>query len=282
MTKLFYSALSILFIFAIITPSAQAAKSSGGGASTTPLGIDISWPQCGKTIPKTQAFGIVGINGGLATTTNPCLKDQLIWASKSVGGTSQEKIQLYVNTANPGGLGTASWPVNNVDPSGNVTTNPYGLCDNSDSLACAWQYGWNRSVENITIRFIPAASLAGVATNPASYVWWLDVELENTWKESGSTFDTQSNVADIEGMTAHLKSVGARVGIYSTTYQWGVIVGNSVSSTSNLNGLPNWRPGGASLSTAKQACTAAPLTKGGKVILTQFVSKNLDYNYACL
>lgn len=260
----------------------MAAKPVSGGGSATPLGIDVSWPQCGKTLPKTQAFGIVGVNGGLATTTNPCLKDQLIWAKQSVGGTPQEKLQLYVNTANPGGLGTASWPTSNIDPAGNVTANPHGPCDGSDSLACAWQYGWNRSLEDVRDRFQPAAVQAAVSTSPDAYIWWLDVETENTWKLSGSTFDHQSNVAVLEGMTEYFKSLGGRVGLYSTGAQWSQIVGSSVTPGSNLNGLNNWRPGGASQKTAQQACKAAPLTANGKVVLTQFVSKGLDYNYSCV
>ena len=249
----------------------MAVKPASGGAKGTPLGNDVSWPQCGAQLPSTHAFGIVGVNGGLATTTNPCLKDQLIWASTAVGGTVQEKVQLYVNTANPGGLNTASWPKNNVDPEGKTTVNPHGTCDGKDTLACAWQYGWNRAVQDVRERFQPEASLAGIDTSPAAYIWWLDVETENTWKLSGTAFDNQSNVAVLEGMTAYCKSVGARVGLYSTASQWNQIVGKAVSASSNLNGLNNWRPGGATLSTAKQACKALPLTPGGKVVLTQFV-----------
>lgn len=265
-----------------MTARVMAAKPLGGGPSNTPLGIDVSWPQCGKRLPTNQAFAIVGVNGGLATTTNPCLKDQLIWAKHSIGGTSQEKLQLYVNTANPGGLNTVSWPRNNTDPAGNIPINPYGSCDGHDSLACAWQYGWNRSLEDVRDRFQPAALQALVNTSPSSYVWWLDVETENTWKLSGSTFDSQSNVAVLEGMTEYFKSVGARVGLYSTGAQWSQIVSSSISAGSNLNGLSNWRPGGANLNTAKEACKAPPLTSNGNVVLTQFVSRGLDYNYSCI
>lgn len=83
-------------------------------------------------------------------------------------------------------------------------------------------------------------------------------------------------------MTAYLKSVGATVGLYSTAAQWSQIVGSQVSSSSNLNGLNNWRPGGANLNTAKRACTAAPLTAGGKVTLTQYIANSLDYDYPCV
>jgi hypothetical protein len=268
-----------------MSPTALAARATttSSSATTTALGMDISWPQCGKRVPNTQVFGVVGVNGGLATTTNSCLKDQLVWAKQSTGKTIQDKVQLYVNTANPGGLNTDSWPKSNVDPAGNMTTaNPYGTCDGSDSLACAWQYGWNRSLEDVRDRFQPAAAQAAVATSPASYIWWLDVETQNTWKPSGNTFNTQSNVADLEGMTAYFTSLGGRVGLYSTAAQWQQIVGSSVSASSNLNGLTNWRPGGANLSTAKDACKAAPLTANGKVVLTQYISKSLDYDYSCV
>lgn len=284
MKHIFYISLLLgLSACLLFDASALAAKKvSGGGSTSTLLGIDVSWPQCGKTLPTTQAFGIVGVNGGLATTTNPCLKDQLLWASKSVGGTSQEKLQVYVNTANPGGLNTTSWPTSNTDTAGIVTDNPYGTCDNRDTLACAWQYGWNRAEEDIRLRFTPAASTAKINTTASAYIWWLDVETENTWKLGGSAFDYQSNVAVLEGMTAHFASKNARVGLYSTGPQWNQIVGNAVSANSNLNNLPNWRPGGANLSTAKQACTASPLTSGGKIVITQYISKNLDYNYSCV
>lgn len=273
---------SFLFVIAGVQPVLAAKPQAGSKPAPDLLGIDVSWPQCGKRLPTDHAFGIVGVNGGLANTTNPCLKDQLQWASRAKGGTAQESIQLYVNTANPGGLGTPSWPQHNVDPAGNTSPNPHGLCTGSDSLACAWQYGWNRALEDVRDRFSPAATQAGVNTSASHYLWWLDVETENTWKLTGSSFDFQSNVADLEGMTAYFKTLGIRVGLYSTAAQWGRIVGNAVSPTSNLNALPNWRPGGASLATSKEACKATSLTPGGKVVLTQFISKGLDYNYSCI
>ena len=55
---------------------AQAATAAGPGN-------DVSWPQCGKALPKGQTFGIVGVNNGLANNTNPCLKTQLTWAGTS-------------------------------------------------------------------------------------------------------------------------------------------------------------------------------------------------------
>lgn len=283
MKKNIYISLLLSFGFVLLlAPDVMAARQPSGGSTPTKLGIDVSWPQCGSVLPKDKAFGIVGVNGGLATDTNPCLKDQLVWANQAPGIVNQEKLQLYVNTANPGGLNTKSWPQTNIDPGGTVTTNPYGSCDGKDTKACAWQYGWNRALEDVNDRFMPAATQANLNSSASAYIWWLDVETENTWKLGGTSFDQESNVAVLEGMTSYFKSVSGRVGIYSTGSQWSQIVGSSVGTASNLNGLDNWRPGGASLNTAKQACTATPLTTGGKVVLTQFVSKGLDYNHSCV
>lgn len=265
---------------AVLLGAPAFATKSVSSSNITPLGNDVSYPQCNKTLPTTQTFGIVGVNGGLATTTNDCLPQQLAWAWKSSGTQHQPKAGVYVNTANPGGLGTASWPKSNVDPAGNPTNDPYGNCDGSDSLGCAWQYGWNRAVEDVQSRFTPAAQSAVVDTAPATYRWWLDVETSNTWK-TGSSFALTSNTADLEGMTAYFESLSATVGLYSTASQWSQIVGR-VDSGSNLNGLINWRPGGANLNTAKQACTATPLTPGGQVLLTQYVANRLDYDYSCI
>jgi hypothetical protein len=284
MSRLFIKLLvfSTVVMVLITSPVYAARNSAKPSPSQTALGNDISWPQCGRTYPKGQAFGVVGVNGGLAYTTNGCLNSQLVWASQSTGAVAkQPKIQLYVNTANPGGLNTPSWPKDNYDPAGRYTANPYGGCDGSDSLPCAWQYGWNRAVEDVNLRFIPAATTAAIPALPQNYTWWLDVETENTWKTDGTSFAYQSNAAVLEGMTAYLKgSVGAKVGLYSTGRQWNQIVGN-LSPVSSLNGLDSWLAGASSRSAA-DFCKLSPLTTGGHVTLTQFISKNLDYNYSCI
>lgn len=67
-------------------------------------GYDISWPQCGQDLPDTAAFVVVGVNGGTAANSNPCLAEQLRWASTATTGSvaAVERVQLYLNTANPG------------------------------------------------------------------------------------------------------------------------------------------------------------------------------------
>jgi hypothetical protein len=270
--------LTLTLIFAVLIAPVALAKPTVSAASkptTTLIGMDISYPQCNVSVPTGQAFAIVGVTGGLATTTNPCLANQLMWANLSTGGTSQDKVQLYVNTGNPGLL-SAAWPTTNT------ANNPYGVCDGSDSIACAWQYGWDRANDDVNLKFQPAAATAGISTVAANYTWWLDVEIANSWKDPVSQFNTDSNVAVLEGMTEYFQSVGGTVGVYSTAYQWGQIVGSSVTTSSNLYTLKNWRPAGSTLKAAKQTCAVAPLTAGGAVVMTQYTTNGLDYDYSCV
>ncbi|WP_410549397.1 S-layer homology domain-containing protein [Arthrobacter sp. SIMBA_036] len=229
------------------------------------VGNDVSWPQCGSTLPSGQAFAIVGVNGGRADTTNPCLSTQLSWAATSSGGTSQPAVALYVNTGNPGTSGSW-WPQSNTY-GGKAVTNPYGNCTpGSVGAACSYMYGYAKAYDDATARGV---------VNPASFIWWLDVETSNSWST-----DTAANRADLEGMAAYFISIGARTGLYSTTFQWSGITG-TVPFTSNLYTLNSWIPGAASLADAKSKCTTAPLTGGGKVALTQYISGAFDYNVAC-
>jgi hypothetical protein len=229
--------LSILTI-ALVPSVAFAAKPVDTGGSKPPA-----------TTPELVGYDIVGVNGGTAATTNSCLSTQLAWAKGSKTGSVQPKVQLYVNTANPGEVISqiTTWPTSNVDKTGFTTANPYGSCIGGNDQACSWQYGWNRSVEANLDRFAPAAAKAGINQSASAYTWWLDVETMNTW-QSGSTDALARNTAALEGFAAYYQSKGATVGLYSTGAQWSAITGNSVSSTSNLNRLGNWRPSGASTS----------------------------------
>lgn len=246
-------------LLTLVSLPAEAATTAGPGN-------DVSWPQCGKALPKGQTFGIVGVNNGLANTTNPCLSTQLTWAGTSRGGTGQPLVALYVNTANPGASGSW-WPASNTY-GGTTVANPYGECTGrSYGAACSYMYGYAKAYDNATIRGV---------TNPASYMWWLDVETGNSWST-----DTLANRADLEGMAAYFASIGARTGLYSTRSQWDQIVG-AVPSSSSLYTLPSWLAGARSLALAKRKCADAPLTAGGTVTLTQYVSGTFDYDHSCI
>ena len=256
---------SVLTATAVMSGAALAAHPAVAGSNPTVLGNDISWPQCGKRLPSGQAFGIVGVNDGLANNTNPCFAAELSWAQHSAGGTGQPLTALYVNTANPGLQGTW-WPASNTYK-GISVNNPYGTCDGSVSAACAYMYGYAKAYDDANTRNV---------ANPSNYLWWLDVETVNTWQSNKT-----ANAADLEGMSAYFQSIGAPVGLYSTSYQWGQIAG-TVTSSSPLYALKSWLAGASSQASAKAMCSAAPLTAGGKITLTQFVSRSLDYDYSCV
>jgi hypothetical protein len=244
--------------------TASGARGETSAAGST--GNDVSYPQCGKALPSAQAFGIVGVNDGVAHSTNPCLSAEIAWAQTSTGVTSQPKVSLYVNTGNPGNLRVAVWPRSNLDPvTGVPDSDPYGSCTGGDTAACAWQYGWDMADRD--------AQRRGVS-DPAGYAWWLDVETGNSWETN-----TRNNDADLEGMVEYFHSLGTTVGVYSTAYQWKQIAG-SVGSASVLLGLSEWMPGASTLAQAQATCRVPPFTSAAKVTITQWTT-NVDNDYAC-
>ncbi|WP_255769089.1 hypothetical protein [Pseudarthrobacter sulfonivorans] len=252
---------AVAAILMLVAQPGQAAPASGSGN-------DVSWPQCGKALPTGQLFGIVGVNNGLANNTNPCFDTQLKWAQKSPGGAGQPGVALYVNTANPGAAGSW-WPTSNTY-GGTTVANPYGDCTgtgNKYGPACSFMYGYAKAYDDANIRGV---------SNPGSYDWWLDVETGNSWSS-----DTLANRADLEGMVAYFASIDASTGLYSTRTQLTQIAG-TVPSTSSLYPLPSWLAGANSLAVAKRKCADAPLTGGGKVALTQYISGGFDYDHSCL
>jgi hypothetical protein len=263
-----------LVVVALAVVATLLAAPGAATAAPSRNGYDVSYPQCDTTLPTGQAFAIIGVNGGLSTKTNPCLAEQLAWAWRSSGVVpSQPKAQLYLNTANPGELldQVTTWPT--------AGTTPYGTCTGTNSMACSWQYGRERAENSVVSFFTPAARAAAVDSRPAGYTWWLDVETTNTW-QSGSTAALARNRATLEGMTAYLVSQGARVGIYSTRYQFSHIAG-AVGPHSTLAGRANWLAGSTTLAGATTACRATPLVPRGRVTLSQYVASGLDHNYSC-
>ena len=311
-TRVLVVALSVTAVVALGASPASALKPTGhggsggggnGGGGATATGNDVSYPQCGTTLPSGQAFGIVGLTGGVADTLNPCVgpsssypsytQSELYWAvATSSGVSTQPKASLYVNTADPGNVynGTviADWPTTG----GNTT---YGSCATTtvslstgtvtvgaNSDACAWQYGYNMATRDAGWLASAAAAIDGqipsaaVSESAGSYPWWLDVETANTWQS-----DQSMNVADLQGMVAGLTAAGATsVGVYSTSSQWDSITGGTSSSSGSLYQLPNWIPGARTASGAQSACAQASFT-GGTVEVTQWSGHPVDGDVAC-
>ncbi|MCZ2819375.1 hypothetical protein O2V63_03415 [Modestobacter sp. VKM Ac-2977] len=261
-------------------PTAERRPAVESTAVQSTVGYDVSYPQCDRTLPGDAAFAVIGVNGGIATTENRCLADQWEWADDSSGAVpAQPRAQLYVNTANPGEVReqVTTWPSRGV--------NRYGVCDGGNSAACSYEYGVERAENDVRIVLGTLGDLDGDAAidSPADLVglrWWLDVETMNTWQTDGAAAQ-RNNRATLEGMTDHLESVGGRVGLYSTGYQWGEIVGD-VPSWSSLHGLDSWLAGARSLSGAEANCADDPLVDGGRVVLTQYVEDDLDHNRSCV
>jgi hypothetical protein len=112
--------------------------------------------------------------------------------------------------------------------------------------------------------------------SPSEHKWWLDVETGSSWESN-----TANNIADLEGMVAYFRSIGAATGLYSTSVQWAQIAG-TVPAGSSLNGIESWIPGAVTPDGAKANCQAPSLTPGGKVTLTQWSpSSGLDGDYPC-
>ena len=258
MNRFIVSLAALLCVSVCIADPAQART------PTRVTGNDISYPQCGRSYPSGPAFAIVGVNGGTASTFNRCFASEWSWAQKSVGGTSQARAQLYVNTANPGDV-LAQYNVTDW-PTSSIAADPYGACAGTwtNNLPCAWQYGYDRAAADVNF------------VGSASGNWWLDIETSNSW-----TSDPAKNQASLEGMVYKLGSAGANVGIYSSRGSWSSLFG-VVAASSPLYSLKEWRPGATTLSTARSNCALAPFEGNGAVVITQYVSNNLDYDYSCI
>jgi hypothetical protein len=249
-------------------PPSGGSPSGSGKTTDTPVGNDISWPQCGSSYPSGQAFAIVGVNDGIANKPNPCFSSEWFWAqTTSTSGTSQPPAQLYINTGNPGDV-LAQYNVQDW-PTSSIAANPYGgttACSGTwtDSLGCAWEYGYERAQADIGF------------VGSSSGNWWLDIETSNSW-----TSDPAKNQASLEGMVYALEQGGATVGIYSSSGAWSSLFG-TVAPGSPLYSLAEWRPGAKTLSKAKSDCSLAPFEGNGHVVITQYVSANLDYDYSCV
>jgi hypothetical protein len=237
--------------------AAAAAKPTPAAKPVTSRGYDISWPQCGGAYPSNPAFGIVGVNKGIVFSANPCLASEIRWAGGSAA-------QLYANTGNPGPALSSHWPKGQTSPR---------FCDpaNADTADCAFDYGYNAAADSYADAVAAFQSL-GLGTTPAASTWWLDVETSNSWRS-----DVSLNVAALQGEASYFvsKSV-AKLGIYSTSYQWGQITGGSTA----FNAYASWIAGVGNLRNAQSHCTGSGFTGGG-VALAQYAFSGYDADLVC-
>jgi hypothetical protein len=235
---------------AAATAVAVVATSAGVAQAAGVNGYDVSWPQCGRSLPVDGDFRIVGVNGGKPYEGNPCLAEQFRWAQASAGSA------FYMNTANPGPASKVlDWYAQKT---------PNASCSRSDEAACAYNYGYNAAKH--------AFGLAQRETGAAGqHSWWLDVETANSWSANRGL-----NAADIVGSIAYLRTQGVPVGVYSTEYQWG-----RITNGARLADVPNWLAGARDADQAARWCAPDSSFTGGPVILVQWVQDDLDHNHAC-
>lgn len=237
--------------------------------SSPAAGYDISYPQCSKSYPSNQIFGIVGVNGGLASNSNPCLGKELDWARSAPGQKrpKQPAVSLYINTGNPGAHHVKDWPSGGKAPA-------YGACNGLLTNACSYIYGEQRAARSYHL--VAAVDQAAAKAAP----WWLDVELMASW---AGTY--KLNIAALQGFVAGLQNSGAtgQIGIYSTSEQWREITGLTAQTTSTVfsGRLADWVAGiDTTLAQARKNCTEGGFT-GLAPTLAQYRLGSFDADLPC-
>ncbi len=230
-------------------PPAQPAGSPypNGG-----LGYDISWPQCpNMALPTgTNQFDIIGVNDGHAYSINPCLQAQAAWAGSGLS------LVMNLNIPVPG------WDSNQTN---HLMEGPDATCAATHNLSCEYyDYGYNAAINSMA-----NAALYNIDTN---VTWWLDIEAPGSQLWSANTAD---NTQVIAGAIASLNAAGHYVGIYSTAYQWGEIVGNYSP------GAALWVATGSAPANLADWCSSAYTFGGGTTWLVQFGRGSFDGDYSC-
>lgn len=247
-------------------------------------GYDISFPQCRSTLPATLAFSIVGVNGGRVWDTNACLPKLLQWAGPSS--------QLYINTGNPLPKNSSHWP------GGKKAAGVKCRANRLDSQECSFVYGYLGAQDSYA-KAVAGFRSAGFRGSPAANVWWLDVELTNSWRQYGTVDEVTAlpvtrvspknqakNLAYLRGVVHYLENVArvSQLGFYSTAKQWGIITGGN---TMEFSDHPVWYANGqGDEALALDACDGkkndgqpdeiASGFTGSAVVISQYVDRSLD------
>ena len=239
---------------ALTSPAAAASVDGRTGVVRVPkpqpgearYGIDVGWPQCGTSLPRVRLdFAIVGVTYGHATTSNPCLAEQVAWAHQTGA-----RLNLYAVPNSPDAKTIDRGAVAGKCAVTDITCREYyaGVVQASHALA--------------------AAEHAHVSAP----TWWLDVE-ESIYGTLWSD-DTTANRALLQGWVATLKAAGVHVGVYSTVGYWSQITGDWQVR------LPQWFAiGEAGLAAAREGCASG--FSGGPVVLTQWLTGPVDGDLVC-
>jgi hypothetical protein len=208
------------------------------------------------------SFDIIGVNGGIVYSANPCLAAEYQWAA---GGGAV--VSFYVNTANPGPQ-SAHWPGGQQTPEVCPVQKHYRI-GTSAFDACSYDYGWDAAANSLA--GAEAVTPTGVARGVQ---WWLDVESANSW-----THSTTANIDDIHGALAYLQqhTAQAYVGLYTNSSSWSSITGSS----SVFDVDPFWAPGATANTAAATCADPSASVTGGHMRFVQYQVGNFDNDYDC-
>ena len=233
------------------------AASTGAVRYEANQGVDISWPpdNCTVPIPSDVSFGIVGVNGGKAFTSNPCFAQE---TAKFKG----KQLQLYVNGDYQKGPAMQTYEDPRIPKA--------KACDSADPgfLNCvAEDYGFNAGQYAVQ-----QASKNGITAS----VWWIDVETGNSWDGNTPGHNISENISSITGTMNAIEKYASEaaktpvvVGFYSVPdTMWKSITGNwHPPDARDLNNpnlhAPNWvSKASGSSAEAEAACKGNNFTGG--------------------
>lgn len=222
----------MLCVALFISTAAIATPAPASAATAVIQGGDISWPNCpkgegipsrrstGEPLPRPSAqFVVIGLTNGPGFYPNPCLVQQLRWA------TNHDKlIAAYAMTTYP----TRS----------EITTyggaGPYRSALKNAAYAEAEYNLSTMSAVELTVPMI-----------------WVDVE---PYPVAPWSHNLGANRTVVSVVTAAYQAAGYQVGIYTNPNGWPQVVGSA-----QLTGLPTWSTIGAGrLPAAHRQCSRGP------------------------
>ena len=220
-------------------PTSTSTARYPAGAS----GVAISYPQCPSSFPtSTPDFAILGVTYGRSLYDNPCFKAELTWAEQAPYGPS-----YYINLDYP-----APFSASTIAATG---------CQSSDEHCLAYHHG---------LREAQAAYDFAVSQGAPEGDWWLDVQTISRWSK-----DLTVNAQVARGAIDFFRSKHLFVGLSTTPYQWGAVMGTLDT------GLPNWIPGRANKAVAADYCLHGKSYSGGSVLQLAYIDNGFEAVYAC-
>jgi len=255
------SALGV--VLAVSAQVGAAAPSDPGPAperrARPVAGRDISWPNCPKGLgipsrrtqgkpmpPPGVPFVVLGLTNGTAFHPNPCLTEQVGFARALRAWASAYAVVTYPTRQQLQVYGAAG-PRRHTHRAGRL-----------------WNTGWAQARQNV-------AAMREVGLDSPAV--WIDVEPVSP--PSPWSGNRRANRTVFEGALAYYRSAGLRVGVYSTQRMWRDIMGPVRYR------LPEWRTAGMTSRRAALRMCSTHRYQGGRPLLTQWYTPDIDLNLVC-